>query len=89
MSTPTEPGNPPSRGERMDPNNSRNNVSPLDEAGKGDEVYVGARVSPERRKRYDLAAVHGDFSDRSAFIVSACDAKADEILGPIEAAAGD
>jgi hypothetical protein len=61
------------------------NVAPLDESGKGDEAgdgYIGTRCDRDRRKRYDLARVMGEYEDRAAFILAACDALADQVLGP-------
>lgn len=62
------------------------NVSRLDESGKGDDdAYIGTRCDKDRRKRYDLARVMGEYEDRAAFILAACDALADKILGPMPA----
>lgn len=68
----------------MSAENPSANVSRLDESSKGEDpdAYIGTRCDKDRRKRYDLARVMGEYEDRAAFILAACDALADQVLGP-------
>lgn len=65
---------------------AKNNVAPLDETGKvgrePDGAFIGTRCDSDRVKRYNRAWVEGDFQNRSEFILAACDALAEKLLGP-------